>query len=346
MRRPSNAVAYVFNITLVPRGPADFVTVWPAGETRPAFWSIRSPDGQIVANSAIVKQGTGGAVQVYSSNDTDILIDIVGYFTDSTAISNLAFYPITPCRVVETRSDYRQPPGPFGPPSFGNRETRRFRLPSSPHCQIPTAAAYALTMTTVPPGPLQFLTAWPAGGAQPNISQMNSPGGRVLANSVIIPANSDGSIDVFSFDRSDLVVDITGYFAPDNGQGLLYYPVTQCRLINTLDGSFPGSFGPPIMESETTRTVPIPASTRCSGVPSTARGYVVNATALPNGSPMPFLTLWPTGQPRPNASTLNAFQGQVVTNQAIVPAGTNGAIDVYAFRRTHVVLEISGYFGR
>jgi hypothetical protein len=302
---PSNAVAYVFNVTLVPRGPADFVTIYPAGTTRPTFWSIRSPDGQIVANSAIVKQGTGGAVQVYSSNDTDLLIDIVGYFTDSPAISNLAFYPITPCRVVETRVEYRQPPGPFGPPSFGNRETRRFRLPSSPHCQIPTASAYALTLTAVPPGPLQFLTAWPAGGAQPNISQMNSPGGRVLANSVIIPASGDGSIDVFTFDRSDLVMDITGYFAPDNGQGLLYFPVTQCRIMDTENVTLLGSaFGPPIMESETIRTVPIPASTRCSEVPPTARVYVVNATAIPNGSPMPFLTLWPTGQLRPNASTL------------------------------------------
>ena len=61
---------------------------------------------------------------------------------------------------------------------------------------------------------------------------------------------------------------------------------------------------------------------------------------------MPFLTLWPTGQARPNASVLNAFQGQIATNSAIIPADTNGSIDVFAYRRTHVVLEVSGYFGR
>jgi hypothetical protein len=61
---------------------------------------------------------------------------------------------------------------------------------------------------------------------------------------------------------------------------------------------------------------------------------------------MPFLTAYPTGQPRPNASILNAFQGQVVSNSALVPAGVNGAIDIFAFRRTHVVVEVSGYFAR
>ena len=67
---------------------------------------------------------------------------------------------------------------------------------------------------------------------------------------------------------------------------------------------------------------------------------------MPNGSPMPFITAYPTGQPQPNASILNAFDGQTVTNSAIIPAGTNGAVNVYAFERTHVVVEVSGYFGR
>jgi hypothetical protein len=72
----------------------------------------------------------------------------------------------------------------------------------------------------------------------------------------------------------------------------------------------------------------------------------LNVTALPAGEPMPFLTVYATGEARPNASILNAFEGQVMTNSAIVPAGVNGSIDVYAFKRTHVVVEVSGYFRR
>lgn len=341
---PATAKAYVFNVTLVPRGGVDFVTIYPGGESRPDFWSIRSPDGQVVANSAIVRSGNG-EIQVFTSNDTDIIIDITGYMTDNAAVSNLVYYPLTPCRVIETRIDYRTPAGPFGPPTMNPRETRRFRFPAGPYCTVPNgASAYSVTITAVPPAALAFMTAWPSGGSQPNVSQINSPAGRVLANSVIVPASTDGSIDVFAFDRTDFIVDINGYFAPDDGaNGLFYFPVTQCRISDSRNAA--STFGGPIFADDSVRSIPVPASS-CSGVPGNARGYSINATALPGGSPMPFLTLYPSGQARPNASILNAFQGQIVTNSAIIPAGPSGSIDVYAFRQTHIVLDLSGYFGR
>jgi len=345
---PSTAKAYVLNVTLVPRNTGvDFVTVYPAGETRPDFWTVRSPDGLIVANSAIVKAGAGGAISVYTSNTTDMLIDIAGYFTDNPQESNLVYYPLTPCRVIETRQAYRPQAGQFGPPTLIAKQTRNFRFPQSPDCAIPSgAAAYSVTLTVVPPAPLPFLTAWPAGASQPNVSSINSPNGRILANSVIVPASTDGSISLYPFETTDAIVDINGYFAPDNGSGLFYFPITQCRVSNSTDATFTGNFGPPIFQDTTTRTIPIASSPRCSGSPATAKAYALNATVIPNGNPMPFLTIFPTGQPQPNASVINAFEGQTVSSGFIVPAGTNGSIDVYAFRRTHVVIEIAGYFGR
>ncbi|MBS1826059.1 MAG: VCBS repeat-containing protein [Acidobacteria bacterium] len=338
---PATAKAYVVNVTVIPSSTVNFVTVWPAGEPRPNVWTIRSPDGQIVANSAIVKAGANGGISVYSSDATDLLIDISGYYTDSTAVPALTYYPLTPCRVIDTRVLYRPQVGPFGPPSMGARETRKFTFPAAgQYCNVPVAAAYSVTITAVPPGPLAYLTAWPDGSAQPNVSSINSFVGRVLANSVIIPASANGTINVFAYDATDFLVDINGYYAADDGvNGQYYFPVTQCRASDsTVNG---GQYA-----DETTRTIAIPTATGCSGIPPTAKGYAINVTALPGGNPMPFLTAYPTGQPQPNASILNAFQGQVVTNSAIVPAGTNGAINIYAYRRTDVVVEVSGYFGR
>ncbi|MBI4907205.1 MAG: hypothetical protein HY820_26510 [Acidobacteria bacterium] len=218
------------------------------------------------------------------------------------------------------------------------REARRFRIPSSTDCTIPNAAAaYSVTLTAVPPQPLAFMTLWPAGGSQPNISSINSFSGRVLANNVIVPASADGSIDVYAYDRTDFLVDINGYFAPDNGAGLYYFPVKQCRVS---DSSVSGS----VYADDTARTISVPATGNCAGIPITAKGYSVNVTAVPNGGSVPFITAYPTGQARPNASILNAFEGQIVANSAIVPAGANGAIDVYAFRRTNVTVDLSGYF--
>jgi hypothetical protein len=345
---PASALAFVLNVTLIPRGPVDFVTVFPAGEPRPDFYTVTSRDGQIVANSAIVRAGAGGAISIYASHATDVVIDIAGFFTDNPAVANLAFYPVTPCRVIETRAEYRQPPGPFGPNGMNARETRSFRFPGNGYCPVPSsAAAYSVTITVVPPGPLAFLTAWPTGLPQPNVSSMNSPAGRVVANSVIVPASPDGSINLYTYDRSDVIVDINGYFAADdNVSGLYYFPVTQCRVSNTMDNSLTGSFGAPAFASETARTIPILASSRCTGIPSNAKAYALNAVVQPNGSPMPFLTVWPTGQQRPNASVINAFQGQSVSSGFIVPAGVGGSVDVFAYRATHVILEIAGFFGR
>jgi hypothetical protein len=57
-----------------------------------------------------------------------------------------------------------------------------------------------------------------------------------------------------------------------------------------------------------------------------------------------FLTMWPTGQSRPLVSTLNDFGGIVLANAAIVPAGQGGSLDVYVTDRTHVIIDINGYF--
>src|SRR5262249_4236837 len=147
-----------------------------------------------------------------------------------------------------------------------------------PYCSIPAgAAAYSVTLTVSPPSALAFLTAWPAGGVQPHVSYINSPAGRLFAHSVV-GSSSVGSLAIFAFDRTDVLVDINGYFAPDDGvNGLYYYPVTQCRVADSRNAN--GTFGGPMYGDEVTRTIPVPSS-GCSGVPASARGYVVSATAL------------------------------------------------------------------
>ncbi|MBL8217152.1 MAG: hypothetical protein JNK87_40905 [Bryobacterales bacterium] len=337
---PASAKAWALNVTVIPRngGEVEYVTLWPAGEQRPPTRTVSSPDGQIVANTAFVK-ALGGAFSLYASDDTDLIIDITGYFTDPGG-QNLVFYPLTPCRVTDTRALYRPQAGPFGPPSLVAQQTRSFAMPQTPYCSVPsTARAYSVTITVVPPAGLAYLTMWPtgAGGGRPNVSSINSFVGRTVANNVIVPAGTNGSLDVFAFNNTDLLIDINGYFAPDNGTtGLYYYPQSPCIVLDTTTST-------PLLD-ETARTVPMLAA-GC-GAPNTAKAYALNATSLPDGRPMPFLTLWPTGQPQPGTSVSNAFEGQVVTNFALIPAGTNGNVEVLAYRRSNVVIEVMGYFDR
>jgi hypothetical protein len=77
-------------------------------------------------------------------------------------------------------------------------------------------------------------------------------------------------------------------------------------------------------------------------VPAAAQAYIFNATVVPPG-PLGFLTLWPQGLTQPPTATLNASDGAVTNNMAIIRTN-NGAISAFATDLTHLVLDIFAYF--
>lgn len=272
---------------------------------------------------------------MYATDVTDVIVDINGYFIPF-ATGDLTFHPVTPCRVADTRN----PAGPFGGPAMTAALTRSFS-PQSSGCGIPAnAQAYSLNMTVVPPGPMSFLTTWPAGQTQPLASTLNALTGTVTANAAIVPAGTGGAINVYVYNPTDLIIDINGYFAPPGSPGeLLFYPVNPCRISDTRDPA--GPFGAPAMTSGQTRAFS-PVSSRCA-LPTTAKAYSLNATVVPSGL-LGFLALWPTGQLQPFVSTLNSFDGVVASNAAIVPAGTAGSVSAYVTHPTELILDVNGYF--
>jgi hypothetical protein len=107
--------------------------------------------------------------------------------------------------------------------------------------------------------------------------------------------------------------------------GLAFYPVTPCRVADTRSGGGKtGAFGPPTMGAGTQRSFTISQSS--CGIPSTAAAFSLNVTVVPSTKYLGYLSIWPTGQSLPVVSTLNSYDGRVVANAAIVPAGTGGAI--------------------
>ncbi len=336
---PSTAQAYSLNVTVVPLGPLYYLTLWPTGQPQAGVSTLNSWDGNVVANAAIVPAGAGGAVSVYVPDATDVILDVNGYFDSPGVPNSYSFYPATPCRVADTRGAA----GTFGGPEMYGGQSRDFPIPLS-GCGIPpTATAYSLNVTVVPDAVVKYLgylTLWPTGQAQANVSTLNSWTGKVVANAALVPAGTNESISVYVPNPTDVILDINGYFGlPGHPGGLFFYPVTPCRVADT---RYPaGPFGGPEMTAGETRSFPIPAS-GC-GIPATAAAYSMNVTVVPD-SVLYYLSAWPAGSPPPVASTLNSWDGLVVANAAIVPAGTSGAISIYVTNQTQVILDIDGYF--
>ncbi len=334
---PATAQAYSLNVTVVPQGPLPFLTLWPSGQTQPGVSTLNSFGGTVVANAAIVPAGAGGAVSVFATAPTDVILDIDGYFDSTTVANSLSFYPATPCRVADTRGAV----GLFGGPSLVGGQSRDFAIPSA-GCSIPvTAKAFSLNVTALPlTGFLGYLTTWPSGQAKPLVSTLNSWTGKIVANAAIVPAGSNESVSVFVTDQANAILDINGYFGqPGNPGALSFYPIAPCRVADTRNAA--GLFGGPKLDARATRSFAIPAG--ACNIPTTAAAYSMNVTVVPDG-PLSYLTAWPTGSAQPGVSTLNSFDGSVVANAAIVPAGTGGAVSIFVTNPTHVILDINGYF--
>jgi hypothetical protein len=301
--------------------------------------TLSSTTGTVVSNAAIVPAGAGGAISIYTSDATDVLFDINGYFAPPVN-NGLKFYTLTPCRVADTRvSSY---PAGLGPPSMSAGEQRSFPVLSSTCGMSASAAAYSFNFTVVPSGYLGIFTVWPSGLPEPGVSTLNSYDGRVVANAAIVPTGSGGAISINVTDPTNVLFDINGYFAPPQSTGLQFYPVTPCRVADTRGNGYSGALGPPTMGAGTNRSFPIPSGS--CGIPATAAAYALSISAVPSSGYLGILTTWPTGQSQPNVSTMNSYDGRPVTNAAIVPAGSGGAISIYVTDATDVMLDISGYF--
>ncbi len=324
-----NASAYSMNFTVLPLEPFPYLEVWQQGGPLSDVSILNSPDGRARANALVVPAGNNGGLDIYfPHSSTNLLIDVNGYFVPASQ-SSLAFYPVTPCRVFDTRNAN----GPLGGPNLYPGQVRDFPVLDS-NCNIPSdAQAYSMNFTAVPyeGQDLSYLTVWAKGFAQPGVSTLNNPAATIVANGAVVQAGTDGQISVYASDNTQLVGDINGYFAPAQPGGLSLYALQPCRAFDTRqqNGAFEGEL-----------TVNIAASPCAPSI--SAQAYAMNATVVPD-SMLNYLTLWPDGQGRPTVSTLNAVDGQITSNMAIVGT-TNGEIDAYASGLTNLILDLYGYF--
>jgi hypothetical protein len=331
-----NATAYSINVTAIPKGSLGYLSLFPAGaSTPPVVSTLNSPDGRIKANAAIVGAGTGGRIAAFSSDDTDLVIDIHGYFGPPSARS-LAYYPVEPCRFYDSRTVQ-------GSSALPARTTRTVRI--SPLCGIPeTARAYVVNATVVPVAKLGYLRILPA-GVSANTSTLNALAGTVTANTAIVSAGNLGAIDLFATDETHAVLDVSGYFAPA-GQpgGLNYYPVPPCRMLDSR-GPYPQYRFPfPRFGGQNVRPDP---QLNCSPPPA-ARAWSLNATVLSAEPALGWFSLSPGDlwfRFESPFSTLNALDGAIASNAAIVES-PGGSVSIFFTDAAFLILDWNGFFAQ
>ena len=338
----SHASSYALNVTIAPTyGPVGYLTLYPANSPKGVpVTSVMNSYNQVTKAAFPIVQGgwagkPGAGVGIYSSDKTDVILDLQGYFVEE---GGMQFYPMTACRVVDTRHSN----GPLGGPFLTGNVIRQFPMMVS-SCfaglgGVPPEA-YSLNLTVIPhENLLGYLTAWPGGQPKPDVSNLNDLTPNPMANAAIIPAGAgaDGSIEVYASNDTDVIIDVFGYFNPPGANGYNYYPGLPCRAVDTRSttGAFNGLY-----EANVGASICAPPSLLLPAA------YDLNSTVVPNGF-MGYLTLWPAGMGMPIVSTLNAYDGTPTSNAAMVVNTNNvGVINAYATGSTNLIIDLNGYFG-
>ena len=131
--------------------------------------------------------------------------------------------------------------------------------------------------------------------------------------------------------------------APGDSDATLV-PITPCRLVDTREpGQAPLNNGE-IRTIEAHGTNGPIAGSECT-IPTDAVGLSMNVTAL-NASTRTFWTIWPNGEPQPEASSLNPAPGQPPTPNAVTTS-LSGAGEFKVFNNNGTVgmlIDVNGYY--
>lgn len=211
---PAGASAVAYNVTVVKPAGAGHLRVMPGDAASSATSVVNwTKAGEVIANAAVVRVDAQRRIRVFNGSGGPVrfLIDVVGYYS----ASGLAFYPIDPVRVTESR--WLQ--GGAGPVPFGEAAARTAPLgtiPGTDFSVVPAgAAAVGYNLTAVNTGGSGHLRVYPADKPLVSASALNWPGaGYTRANASVVAVSGAREVKVYngSGAPTDVVIDINGYY--------------------------------------------------------------------------------------------------------------------------------------
>ncbi len=332
---PLDAVAVVVNITVVDPVNPGYVTAYPCGEPQPTASNLNYTANKTIPNLVIAKIGAGGQACLFNTGSTHLIADIAGYFPGADALTPLA----APARILDTRPDGSTIDGVAvagGVRPAGSTQT----LQVSTRAGVAAGAATVVLNVTVDQAQGSgYITVYPCDASLPTASNLNYTVGQTVPNAVVARLSAAGTVCLFTSSATHLIVDASGYFADTS---VVVPLATPARLLDTrLDGSTVDDLHRATAVRPTGGTYQLPVTGR-AGVPADASAVILNVTADQTQA-AGFITVYPTGVSRPNASNVNFTAGQTVPNAVIARLGSGGNICLFNLGATHLIVDIAGY---
>ncbi|WP_089100683.1 PKD domain-containing protein [Streptomyces hyaluromycini] len=340
----SGVTAVALNVTDTGATATSYVTAYPDGTTRPTASNLNFRAGQVNPNLVTVKVGADGYVDLYNAHGkVNLLADLEGYYTtkavkDTQDMSGLA--PVTPTRVLDTRSGTGAPKGAVGP-----RSTTTVTLPKYTRGGATVGAVLDVTVTGGTGS--GYITVACDGPNPPTTSTLDYRAGQTVSN-LVIPCAYSGVFHIYnSAGHVQLIADLQAVYTDDLASsdedpsaltGGQFVGTTPARFLDTRTG-----LGAPrkALGANGTLTVKVAG---VHGVPAGASAVLVNLTGVaPTANT--HLTAYGHGS-LPNVSDDSLTAGQTRPVLAVVPVGADGSVRIHnALGSVDVVADLEGYFG-
>ena len=382
---PSQGVAaVVLNFTATESAAAGYVTAWPSGQARGTTSTVNvSTAGQTIANHAIVPVGADGAVRLFVSHGTHVIVDLFGWVAEPVAfptelasegmLRNGGFEVWGSIPEVGSFKTYEDTPiGSWfvrngsvdlvGPSQGVAHDGRQF-------IDLNGNSGYAGALQQVVqtnPARRYKVGFWLAGNPRPPaIKQLEVSFGAERRR--------------FTFDTSGRTNDDLGWtyheFTADpdcsNATVLTFQSLTEGDAGPNIDAVTLVDVGPGGCRSSGFRAVtptrildtrpesqvgysgPMPTGdpvavqvAGLAGLPAAGvAAVVVNLTATETAGPN-YVVAYPSGTDRPATSNVNLeFPGETRANGAVVPVGSDGRIMLTTKVPVHLIVDVLGYFG-
>lgn len=193
------------NVAVTATSAAGYLTVFPAGEARPDASNLNWATDQTVPNLVTAKLGVGGRVLLYNAvGSAHVIADVAGWFDDGTATTGGLFHPVSPRRILDTRSGA----GPLG-------ATSPLELQVTGQGGVPVTGVSAVVMNVAVTGPtaVSFLTVFPAAEVRPWTANLNFVRDQTVPNLVVAKLGVGGRVSLANAQGSTHVIaDVAGWF--------------------------------------------------------------------------------------------------------------------------------------
>jgi hypothetical protein len=332
------AGAVVLNVTATEAPGDGYVTSFPCGEARPTASNLNFTHGVNVPNQVTVKVGVDGKVCFFTSARVELIADQFGWYADDFAARpGYRYHELDPARILDTRDGTGTGTRPVSPLAAGEV----LALDVDGAGGVPASGARAVTMnvTTADSAEAGFLTVFPCDRPRPNASNLNfDPSAPAVANLVTVRTGDDGKVCFYASASVDVIADVQGYFA--DGPGVEFTSTSPIRILDTREGlGVTAHHRGPLGRGE----VFVLHVAGENGVPADARAVLLNVTAT-GSEGTGFITVFPCGRPRPNASNLNVVRGVDRANLVKARVGERGNICIFVQYGTDIIADLDGWF--